>query len=63
MERIATAFTVPFIVFPAAAVVAIFVGWLLHQVDKEFAPIVALVLVLLITAAGFIASSRAGDRE
>jgi len=63
MERIATALSVPFMVFPAAAVVAIFVGWLLHQVNKEVAPFIALVLVILIMAAGFMASSRAGDRE
>jgi F0F1-type ATP synthase assembly protein I len=50
----------PFIVFPAAAVVAIFIGWLLHQVPRTVAPVVALILTLLVTGAGFFFSSRAG---
>ena len=58
--RIRTAILIPLAVFAAAAAVAIFIGWLLHQVPHGSAPAMALVLVLLITAAGFVASSSGG---
>jgi len=61
-ERIRRAILIPVAVFAAAAAVAIFIGWLLHLAPHGSAPAVALVLVLLITAAGFVASSR-GEPE
>ena len=60
-RRFGTAVALPIIVFAVAAFVAIFIGWLLHQVPHGTAPAVALVLVLVITAGGFIAS-YAGPR-
>jgi hypothetical protein len=42
--------------------VAIFIGWLLHQVPHGAAPAVALILVLVIITGGFIAS-YAGPRS
>ena len=61
MGRFREAITLPFMVFPAAAVVAIAVGVLLHQVPRQVAPFLALALTLLVTAAGFFFSSRAGS--
>ncbi|MEA2641235.1 MAG: hypothetical protein QOF51_2629 [Chloroflexota bacterium] len=67
MDRITNAFTIPFVVIPGAAVVAILIGVLLHRFDGLYispnlrvAPIVALVLVLLVMGAGFIADRMAG---
>jgi len=57
-ERTRNAILIPVAVFASAAVVAIFIGGLLHLAPHGSAPAVALVLVLLITAAGFVASSR-----
>ena len=61
MGRFREAVLLPFMVFPAAAIIAIAIGWLLHQVPRQFAPAVALVLVIVVTAAGFFFSSRAGN--
>ncbi|HZT06799.1 MAG TPA: hypothetical protein VFC51_07185 [Chloroflexota bacterium] len=75
MERVRTAVLIPLVVFPSAAVVAILIGVMLHIVKSnaeaimppglaDFAtPVVALILVVLITAAGFIASAAAGNPE
>jgi hypothetical protein len=67
MERIATALSLPLIVFPAGAVFAIVVGWMLHQVSiyvsRQSAPFFALALVILIMAAGFVADNMAGRRR
>lgn len=60
MRRFRFAILLPLAVFPAAVAAALFVGWSLHQVPKDVAPAVALALVLVITAAGFIAD-RAAD--
>ena len=60
MNRIITAVAIPGVVFPAAAVVAILIGWTLHQVPRSWAPGVALFLVLAVTAAGFIAAYAMG---
>ena len=62
-QRARTAFVLPIIVFAAAAAVAIFIGFLLHQVPHGTAPAVALLLVLLITAGGFIAAYAAPDKR
>ena len=73
MDRIRTAVAIPVVVFAIAAAIAISIGMLLHLVrdtaeasmprgTAEFAtPVVALLLVLLITIAGFIASAAAGS--
>ena len=70
VDRIKTAVVLPLIVFPVAAVVAIAIGVLLLQLPRKIdagglevplAPLVALTLVVVVTAAGFIASSRAGE--
>jgi hypothetical protein len=61
MERIEEALSIPFIVFPGAAVFAIVVAWILHHVDRFYAPGVALVMVVIIMALGFLASSRTGE--
>ena len=73
MDRVRSAITLPIIVFPAAAIVAIAVGMLLHLVKNvteetgsqplmEFGtPFVALLLVLIVTAAGFIAAGTGDD--
>ena len=55
MRRFRFAILLPLSVFPAAVAVALFIGWTLHQVPKEIAPVIALLLVLGFTAAGFIA--------
>ena len=60
MQRFRFAFLLPLSVFPAAIGVALFIGWTLHQVPREVAPGVALLLTLGVTAAGFIAD-RAAD--
>ena len=62
-RRAGTAIVLPIIVFLAAAVVAIFIGWLLHQVPHGTAPAVALLLVVLVTAAGFVASYAIPERR
>ncbi|MBM2812199.1 MAG: hypothetical protein HW416_2958 [Chloroflexi bacterium] len=67
VARIRLAVLIPVVVFSAAAIAAIAVGVLLLQVPKAIhsggieipiAPLVALVLVVVITAAGFIADSK-----
>jgi hypothetical protein len=55
VDRFRVALLLPLSVLPAAVAVALFVGWTLHQVPKQFAPAIALLLVIAITAAGFIA--------
>lgn len=69
IPRIRMAVLLPLVVFPVAAAVAIAFGWLLHQVPEDvpfgslhvpIPTLVALVFVLAITAAGFIASARGG---
>ena len=60
MNRALTAISIPAMVFPAAAVVAILIGWILHQVPRSWAPGVALFLVLAVTVAGFIAAYAMG---
>lgn len=62
-RRARTAFVLPIIVFAAAAAVAIFIGFLLHQVPHGTAPAVALLLVLLITAGGFIAAYAGPEKR
>jgi uncharacterized membrane protein YoaK (UPF0700 family) len=62
-RRAANAIILPVIVFAVAAAVAITIGILLHQVPHGTAPAVALLLVLLITAAGFIASYAGGPQR
>jgi hypothetical protein len=63
MERLATTFALPFVVFPAGAVFAIIVGWALHQVHSYVnpgaPPFFALLLVLVIMGAGFAADMMA----
>ena len=54
MGRFVEAITLPFIVFPAAAVIAIAVGVLLHQFPRTVAPFAALAMTILVTAAGFL---------
>lgn len=79
MDRIKTAALIPLVVFPSAAAVAIFIGWLLHQVQSFVAkplessvgpqvaslvtPAFALLLVCLVTAAGFVAAYRFGEQS
>jgi hypothetical protein len=62
MGRVREAVMLPLIVFPAAAVIAVAIGWLLHQVPRFYAPGLALLLTVLVTAAGFFFSSRADRR-
>ena len=62
MGRVREAVLLPLMVFPAAAVIAIAIGVALHQVPRFWAPGLALLLTILVTAAGFIFSSRA-DRS
>ena len=62
MGRLREAVLLPLMVFPAAAVIAIAIGVLLHMVPRFYAPGVALLLTILVTAAGFFFSSRA-DRS
>lgn len=72
VARAKVAVIIPVVVFAAAAVVAVAVGMLLLQIPKAMhlgsaevpiAPLVALVLVIIITAAGFIADSRAPNPD
>jgi len=56
MDRIMSAVLIPVVVIPCAAVVAIAIGILLHQVPRPVAPYVALALVIIVTVAGFLAS-------
>lgn len=56
MARFRIAILIPLTVFPAAVATALFVGWTLHQFPKELAPLIALFLVLAITAAGALVS-------
>jgi hypothetical protein len=72
VDRVRTAIVFPIVVFAVCAAIAIGVGMLLHLVHnvshgsgspfiEEFAtPLMALALVLAVTAAGFIASAGAG---
>jgi len=71
LDRVRSAITLPVIVFSVAAVIAIAIGMLLHLVrdlaeesqsplEVYATPIVALILVLVITVGGFIASGMAG---
>jgi hypothetical protein len=62
-RRATTAIVLPIVVFAIVAAVAIAIGILLHQVPHGTAPAAALLLVLLITAAGFIASYAVPDRD
>ena len=65
MGRFGFAILLPLAVFPLVAAAAIFVGWTLHQFSYELggglklSVIVALLLTLAITAAGFIADRNA----
>lgn len=65
MDRLKTAISIPLIVFPVAAVIAIAIGLLLLNLPRSeegqrlLAPLVALGMVIVATAAGFVASSRA----
>ena len=61
-RRARTALVLPIMAFAMAAAVAIFIGFLLHQVPHGAAPALALLLVLVITAGGFIASYAVPDR-
>lgn len=61
MERLHIALLLPLSVLPVAVAIALFVGWTLHQVPKEIAPLVALLMTVGITAAGFIADRAASD--
>jgi hypothetical protein len=61
MERFEEPLSIPFIVFPAAAAFAIVVAWILHQVPRFYAPVAALVMVLVIMGLGFLLSARADD--
>jgi hypothetical protein len=56
LRRLAVALLLPLSVLPLAVAVALFTGWTLHQVPKNLAPVIALLLVLGITAAGFYAA-------
>jgi hypothetical protein len=58
-QRARTAILIPLVVFSAAAVIAIAIGLFLHLVPHGSAPLAALILVVIITAAGFVASGRA----
>jgi hypothetical protein len=72
VDRVRTAFTIPIVVFSAAAAIAIGVGYFLkwvhaighsmpnHDFGVLLTPLVALVMVIVVTAAGFIASGKAG---
>jgi len=71
LNRVRSAITLPIIVFPLAAVIAIGIGMFLHLVrdlameshsplEVYATPIAALILVLVITIGGFIASGLAG---
>jgi hypothetical protein len=69
LDRIRTAIVVPAAVFAVCAALAIGVGMLLHlvhDISEETplgvygTPLAALVLVLVVTAGGFIASGAAG---
>lgn len=63
MERFRVALLLPLSVFPAAVAIALLVGWTLHQFPKALAPLIALVLVLAITVAGFYAAYGVKQRE
>jgi hypothetical protein len=61
MERFEEALSIPFIVFPAAAAFAIVVAWILHQLPRFYAPLGALVMVVIIMGLGFMLSARLDD--
>jgi hypothetical protein len=61
--RARTAIVLPIIVFASVACTAIFIGWLLHQAPQGGAPAIALLFVLAITGAGFIAAYAVPDRK
>lgn len=56
MERFRTALLIPLTVGSAGIATALFIGWTLHQFPKEFAPLIALILVLIATFGGWWAS-------
>lgn len=62
VRRARLAVVLPLLALLASAGTALFIGFLLHQVPHGTAPVAALVLVLLVTAAGFIASYGLGER-
>ena len=62
-QRAGTALILPIIAFAVAAAVAIFIGFLLHQSPHGTAPAVALLLVLVITAGGFIAAYAVPEKR
>ncbi|MBI4213150.1 MAG: hypothetical protein HY534_02475 [Chloroflexi bacterium] len=63
MGRINFAILLPLSVLPLVVAVAIFIGWTLHQFSKEGAVVVALLLTLGITAAGFIADRVSSEAD
>ncbi len=60
MQRFRFALLLPLSVLPAAVAAALFIGWTLHQVPKEGAVVIALLLTVGVTAAGFIADRARG---
>ncbi len=61
MGRVSFAILLPLAVFPLVAAAAIFIGWTMHQFTKEGAVVVAFLLTVGITVAGFVAD-RAADQ-
>lgn len=61
MERFEEPVSIPLIVFPAAAAFAIVVAWVLHQMPRLYAPVAALIMVIVIMGLGFLFSARADD--
>lgn len=62
VRRARLAVVLPLLALLASAGIALLVGFLLHQVPHGTAPVAALFLVLVVTAAGFIASSATPER-
>jgi hypothetical protein len=61
-QRARLAILMPLIALVAAAASALFIGFLLHQVPHGSAPAMALALVLIVTAAGFVLSGSSSSR-